>query len=113
MRYSAEPKDGRYVKGFGHLSFAKYIGKNISNKYSQKVVDSAKKSATDAIKNASKRTIQKTAVANGDLIGNKIADKITSVSKKSKELPSNKGNNEIPKERYIYLHKNGNKLLMN
>ena len=36
-----------------------------------------------------------------DLAGNKIADKITSVSRKSKELPQNEANNEIPKERYI------------
>ena len=45
MRYSIEPKDRRYVKGYGFLSFAENIGKNISNKYSQKLVDSAKKSA--------------------------------------------------------------------
>ena len=50
--------------------------------------------------------IQKTAEATGDLIGNKIAGKITSTSKKSKELNSkdlhsNEANNEIPKERYI------------
>ena len=46
-----------------------------------------KKSATDAIKTASKRVIQKTAEARGDLLGNKIADKITNVSKQSnKEL---------------------------
>ena len=107
MRYSIEPRDRRYVKGYGFLSFAKNIGKNITNKYSQKLVDSAKKSATDAIKTASKREIQKTAEANGDLIGNKIADKITNTSKKSpkelhtKELPSNEANNEIPKGTYI------------
>ena len=49
----------------------------------QKLLDSTKKSATEAIKTASKRAIQKTAEATGDLIGNKIADKIKSVSKKS------------------------------
>ena len=84
-------------KGYGFLSFAKNIGKNISivKNYS------AKKSATDAIKIASKRAIQKTAEAMGDLIGNKIIDKITSVSKKSskklhsQQLPSNEANNEI------------------
>ena len=48
-----------------------------------KRLDSAKKSGTDPIKTISKRKIQKTAEAAGDLIGNKIADKITSVSKKS------------------------------
>ena len=58
MRYSIEPRDRRYVKGYGFLSFAKNIGKNISNKYSQKLVDSAKRSSTDAIKTASKRAIQ-------------------------------------------------------
>ena len=70
MRYSIEPRDRIYVKGYGFLSFAKNMGK------------SAKKSTTDAINTASKRSIQKTAEAAGDLTGNKIADKITSVSKK-------------------------------
>ena len=77
--------------------------------YSQKPVDSAKKSgatnvAADVIKNAPKREIKKTAEAPGDLIGNTIADKISGVSKKelnSKELPQNETNNEIPKEIYI------------
>ena len=110
MRYSIEPRERRYVKGYGFLSFARNIGthaakfaKNMSNKYSQKLVNTAKKSTTDAIKTASKRAIQKTAEATGDLIGNKIADKITSASKKSQneEIPSNEVNNEIPKERYI------------
>ena len=110
MRYSIEPRERRYVKGYGFLSFARNIGthatkvaKNMSNKYSQKLVDTAKKSATDAIKTASKTTIQKTAEATGDLIGNKIADKITSASKKSRneEIQSNETNHEIPKERYI------------
>ena len=119
MCYSTESRERRHVKGYGFLSFARNIGthaakvaKNMSNKYSQKLVDTAKKSATDAIKIASKRAIQKTAEATGDLIGNKIADKIKSYSKKSprelhskelhsRELSSNEANNEIPKERYI------------
>ena len=90
MRYSIEHRDRIYVKGYGFLSFAKTMGthatkaaKNLSNKYSQKLFDTAKKSTTDAIKTASKRAIQKTAEATGNLIGNKTADKITSVSKKS------------------------------
>ena len=86
MRYSIEPRDRVYVKGYGFLSLAK----NLSNKYSQKLIDAAKKSTTDALKTASKRAIQKTAEATGDLIGNKIADKITSISKKLvKELHNN------------------------
>ena len=39
-----------------------------------------KKSAADEIKTASKRAIEKTAKATGDLIGNKMADNITSTS---------------------------------
>ena len=57
MRYSIQLRDRKYVKGYGFLSFAESIGKNISNNYSQKLVDGAKKSATDAIKAASKTTI--------------------------------------------------------
>ena len=81
MRYSIEPREKRYVK-YGFLFFAKNIGKKISNKYGQKLVGTARKSATDAIKTTLKRAIQKTAEATGDLVGNKIADKITSASKK-------------------------------
>ena len=88
MRYSLEPRERIYVKGYGFMSFAKNRGKNLSNKYSQKIIDTAKKSETDAIKTVSQRAIQKTAEATGDLVGNKIADKITSISKKStKKLP--------------------------
>ena len=70
----------------------------------------AKQSTTDAIKTTSKRAIQKPAKATGDLIGNRIADKITSISKSPKELNSkefhskkkkNENEIEIPKERYI------------
>ena len=50
MHYSTEPKNRGYVKGYVFSSFAKNIDKNISNNYSQKLVDSVKKSATDAIK---------------------------------------------------------------
>ena len=104
MRYSVEPRDRICLKGYGFLSFAKNMGKSLSSKYGQKLLDSAKKSTTDAIKTASKRAIQKTAEATGDLIGNKIADKITSVLKKSNNNSNN--NNEdleiiIHKKRYI------------
>ena len=57
MGYSIEPKI--CIKGYGFLSFAKNMGKKLSNKYSQKLIDSAKKSTTDAIKTASKRAIKK------------------------------------------------------
>ena len=80
MHHAIEPRDKRYIKGYEFLSFAKNIGKNICNKYSQKLLDIAKKSAPDTIKTASKRAIQKTAEATGDLTGNKIADKVSSTS---------------------------------
>ena len=92
------------------MSFAK----NIRNNYSQKLCHSAKRSTTDATKTASKRAIQKTAEATCDLIGNKIADKITSVSKKksAKEL-QNVETEDVegasPKKRYIYPEERQNK----
>ena len=39
MRYAIEPKERRYVKGYGFLSFAKNIVTNLSNKYGQERVD--------------------------------------------------------------------------
>ena len=100
MRYSFEPRDRIYLKGYGFFSFAK----NIGNKYGKKLFDTAKKSTTDVIKTASKRAIQKTAEATGDLIGNKI----TSISKMSvKELRINDEDVEITthKKRYILPEK--------
>ena len=70
------------------------MGKSLSNKYGQKLLDSAKKSTTDAIKTASKRAIQKTVEATGDLIFKIIADKITGVSNKKSNNNNNNNNNE-------------------
>ena len=51
---------------------------------------------------AGKRVIQKTAETTGDLVGNTIANKITSISKKRASEPhSNAASNEIMTERYI------------
>ena len=51
-------------------------------------MDTATKTGMDAAKTASERVVQKTAEATGDLIGNKIADKINSIGKgKEKEKP--------------------------
>ena len=57
MRYSIEPRDRIYVKGYGFLSFAKNMSKNFSNTYSQKLFETAKKYTADAIKTVSKRVI--------------------------------------------------------
>ena len=51
------------MKGYVFLSFAKNMGKSLSNKYGQKLLDSAKKSTADAIKTASKRAIQNVKIA--------------------------------------------------
>ena len=52
MRYSIEPRDKIYVKGYGFLSFGKNMGKSLSNKYFQKILDSAKKSTKSNSKRA-------------------------------------------------------------
>ena len=91
------------------------MGTHLSNKYSQKLLDTAKKSTTDTIKTASKRAIQKTVEAAGGLIGNKIAGKITSVSKNHKNNESEAGIaslKDVPKKE-TYLQKKDNKLWMN
>ena len=90
MRDLIEPRDRIYVKVYGFLSFAKNMGKKLSNKCSQKLLDSAKKSTTQVIKTTSKWAVQKTALVAGELIGNKMAGKITSVSKPPKKLHSKK-----------------------
>ena len=82
MRYSAEPRFKKYVKGYGFLSF---VGK-CGDKYGKELMDTATKTGTDAAKAASKKAVQKTAEATRDFIGNKTADKITSIGKpKEKE----------------------------
>ena len=93
------------------MSFARSMG----HKYGKKPVDAAKKIATDAVSTASKRAIQKTAEAAGDLVGNKIADKITIVSKKStKKLPTIVKDAELTTlKKDTYHQKKDNKLLMN
>ena len=50
MRYSIEPRERRYVEGYGFLSLARNMGthatkvvKNLNNKYGQKLLDTTKK----------------------------------------------------------------------
>ena len=82
MRYSTEPRFRKYVKGYGFLSFARTFG----NKYGKKLMNTVTETGMDAAKIASKIIGQNTAEATEDLIGNKIADKITSIGK-PKEKP--------------------------
>ena len=89
------------------VNMGKNIGKNksknLSNKKRQKFIDHAQQSPKDALKTASKITIQK-AEATSDLIWNKIADKITRVSKTSPKSNSETNEKEIHRERHIYTN---------
>ena len=92
MRYSIEPRERRYIKGYGFLSFARNFGNkygkklmntaiktgtNFNSKYDKKLTDTAIKTDKDFAAIAGKKIVHKSAEATEDLIGNKIADKIT------------------------------------
>ena len=98
MHYSIDAKERRYVKGYGFVSFAR----NFSDKHSKSLMDKGIDVSKTFAKTAGKKILKETAKATGDLIVNKIADKITRASKKSQ---SDEVNNEIPKERYISPNK--------
>ena len=84
------------MKVYGFLSFAR----KFSDKYGKKIMDTATKTGIDTAKTASKRVVQKAAEATEDLIGNKIADKITSLGKtKSKEKEKKEQEIYIPPEK--------------
>ena len=113
MCYLVQSRDWIFVTGCWFLSFAENMGKNIGKnlskiligKYSEKLLDHAKQSATDTLKTISKRVIQRKAEASGDFSGNEIADKITIFSKtlpqNISETFANEHYKEIPKERYV------------
>ena len=85
-RYSIEPRERRYVKGYGFLSFARATARRVAQPAGRALMDAAKKPVVkEFAKTASKRALQKSAEATGDLIGNKIADKI--VKKQNKASP--------------------------
>ena len=78
------------------MSFAR----KFDDKYGKKLMDTATKTGIEAVKTASKWVVQKIAEATGDLIGNKIADKITSVGKtKSKKKENERQEIYIPPEK--------------
>ena len=98
MRYSIGPKFRKYVKGYNFLTFAKKFG----NKHGNKLMDTATKTEIDAANTTSKRIVQKAAEATGDLIGNKIADKITSIGKpKEKKKAKEVEEIYVPPEKII------------
>ena len=74
------------------MSFAIKLG----DKYGKKLMDTATKAGINAAKTASKRIVQKTVEAAEDLIGNKIADKISVCKTKSKEKEDERQEIYIP-----------------
>ena len=88
MCYSIEPRERRFVKGYGFMSFAR----NFNDKYGKSLRNASKTFA----ETAGKEILKETAKATGDLIGSKIEDKITAKPHNKDEII-----NGIPKERYI------------
>ena len=100
MRYSLEPHYRRYVQGQGFMSFAKNtgnkygrkifdksidVGKSMKKKYGKKILDNSISAGKDFAKIAGKKVLTKSAEAAGDLIGNKIADRITKSSRNKEQ----------------------------
>ena len=73
------------------MSFAR----KCSNKYGIKLMDNATKTGIDTAKTASKRVLQKNAEATGNLIGNKIADKIISIGKPKEKVKTKKNRRNV------------------
>ena len=81
MRHSLEPEYRKYVKGYGFLYFARNFGDKygesiINSKNVKKLMDGATKTSKDFAKIAGNKIIHKFAEATGDLVGNKIAEKL-------------------------------------
>ena len=87
MPYSIEPRKRIYMKGYGFMSFAR----NFSDKYSKSLINKGIDVSKTFAKTAGKRILEKSAEATGDLIVNKIADKITAKPIK----------NDVTNERYV------------
>ena len=96
MRYSLEPSYRRYEQGQGFKYFAKNIGnkygrkifdksidvgKSMNKKYGKRMLDNGISTGKDFAKIAGKKVLTKSAEATGDLIGNKISDRITKSSR--------------------------------
>ena len=79
-------------------NICKNISKNLRGNYIQKLLDHAKQSVTDELKSTSKKIIRKSAESTCDLIDNKIGNKFTGFSKRSKQKNSETITNEYDKE---------------
>ena len=132
MHYSIEPRERRYIKEYAFLSFAKNFsnkygkklmntaiktGTNFNSKYGKKLTDTAIKTAKDFATIAGKKIVHKSAETTGDLIGNKIADKITA-NPAFKKITKIKKYSQMKlrmkyQNRDIFLQKKGKRLLTN
>ena len=74
MRYSLEPNYRKYVKGYGFLSFAR----TFRDKYGKKINGYCDKNRNRCSKDCFQKSSSENRRKAGDLVGNKIADKITS-----------------------------------
>ena len=96
MRYSLELSYRKYVQEQRFMSFAKNmgtkygkklfdksidVGKSMSNKYGRKLLDKSMDAGKDFAKKAGKKVLDKSAEATGEMIANKIADRITKKSR--------------------------------
>ena len=100
------------------MSFAKNIGNkygrkifdkiiDVSNKYDRKILDKSMDASKDFAKIAGKKVLHKSAEATGEMIGNKVANRIT----KSSKNKAQKGDDRIMEKlkKYLFLQKKGNK----
>ena len=130
MRYSLEPTYRKYVQGYGFLSSARKLGdkygkklmntatktginaaKKFGDKYSKNLMNTTKKQGIDFAKTAGKRIVQKIPETTGDLIGNKIADKITSLGKSKYKEKENEINETNEVEEIIIPPEKGRQII--
>ena len=101
MRYSLEPNYRKYVQGQGFMSVTKNIGNkygrkifdksiDVSNKYDKKILDKSIDTSKDFVKIAGKKLLHKSAEATGEMIGNKVADRITKSSRNKAQKEDDK-----------------------
>ena len=99
MRYSIEPRERRFVKGYGFMSFAR----NFSDKYSKSLMDKGIDVSKKFAKTAGKKILKETAKATGDLIRLSVHQKNHSQMKLIMKY----------QKKDIFLLKKDKKLLMN
>ena len=72
-----------FAKNIGNKYGRKIFDKSIdgSNKYGRKILDKSIDASKDFTKIAGKKVLHKSAEATGEMIGNKVADRITKSSR--------------------------------